>query len=152
MDSSRFDSAKIHIINNIDDPYAILAVEDPVRPDIPLEERLESGKEMIMLMEGSTPLAIVCVSYQNTIPTTETELVASETGTIAVFYTIWSYASGAGKCLLLEAKTWIKNNRPHVTRFITLSPQTDVAKKFHISNGAVILAENSESVNYEYLN
>jgi hypothetical protein len=152
MESSKFDSAKIHVVSDINDPYAILAVEDPVRPDIPLEERLEPGKEMIMLMDDTTPLAIVCVSYQDTVPTTEAELVASETGKIAVFYTIWSYAGGAGKRLLLEAKTWIKNNRLHVVRFVTLSPTTEVAKKFHLSNGAIILAENEDSVNYEYLN
>lgn len=145
------DSANLYVVTDINDPYAILAVEDPVRPDIPLEERLESGKEIIMLMKDNTPLAIVCVSYQDNVPSSEQELLATEFGKIAVFYTIWSYAPGAGKRLLLEAKTWIKNNKPHVTRFITLSPLTDLARKFHLSNGAVILSENDDSVNYEYL-
>ena len=144
--------SNLYIVTDINDPYAILAVEDPVRPNIPLEERLEPGKEIVMLMENNTPLAIVCISYQDVVPTTEQELQATENANIAVFYTIWSYVPGAGKKLLLNAKTWIKNNKPTVKRFVTLSPKTDLARKFHLSNGAIILSENSDSINYEYLN
>jgi len=38
-----------------------------------------------------------------------------------------------------------------VKRFITLSPQTEMARRFHLRNGAVVLQVNTTSVNYEYL-
>jgi hypothetical protein len=33
---------------------------------------------------------------------------------------------------------------------VTLSPKTDMARKFHLKNGAKIFRENEETVNYEY--
>jgi hypothetical protein len=33
---------------------------------------------------------------------------------------------------------------------VTLSPKTEMARKFHTSNGAKTLKENDETVNYEY--
>jgi hypothetical protein len=44
----------------------------------------------------------------------------------------------------------IKNTMPDVKRFVTLSPMTDMARRFHLSNGAGVLQVNSTSVNYEY--
>jgi hypothetical protein len=44
----------------------------------------------------------------------------------------------------------IKERFPTVTRFVTLSPKTEMARRFHHKNGATTLRENSESVNYEY--
>ena len=40
---------------------------------------------------------------------------------------------------------------PNITRFVTLSPKTEMAEKFHLRNGAVVFRENEETINYEYL-
>ena len=37
-------------------------------------------------------------------------------------------------------------------RFVTLSPKTELAKRFHLKNGAIVYRENDETVNYEYQN
>jgi len=37
-------------------------------------------------------------------------------------------------------------------RFVTLSPKTEMARKFHHSNGAITLSENEVTDNYEYRN
>ena len=66
------------------------------------------------------------------------------------FYTIWSYAPGAGRKLIFDAVEHIKQNNKDITRFVTLSPKTDMAKKFHTRNGAIVFRENEETVNYEY--
>jgi hypothetical protein len=44
----------------------------------------------------------------------------------------------------------IKEQFPTVTRFVTLSPKTEMARRFHHKNGAVTLRENEDTVNYEY--
>ena len=81
----------------------------------------------------------------------ETELfqVSSEP-IVAIFYTIWSYAPGAGRTLIFDAVKHIKENKPEIQRYVTLSPKTEVAKRFHLRNGAVVFRENGDTVNYEY--
>jgi len=59
-------------------------------------------------------------------------------------------SKGAGRELILEAVQYIKNNRPEITRFVTLSPKTTMAEQFHLKNGAVVFRENENTVNYEY--
>ena len=70
--------------------------------------------------------------------------------TTVVFYTIWSYAPGAGRTLIFDAVRHIKENKPEIQRYVTLSPKTELAKRFHLRNGAVVFRENDETVNYEY--
>jgi hypothetical protein len=45
----------------------------------------------------------------------------------------------------------IRRQFPTVTRFVTLSPKTEMARRFHIKNGAHVLKENDSTVNYEYI-
>jgi hypothetical protein len=33
---------------------------------------------------------------------------------------------------------------------VTLSPKTEMARRFHLKNGAIIFRENIETINYEY--
>jgi hypothetical protein len=44
----------------------------------------------------------------------------------------------------------VKETKPEIKRFVTLSPKTEMAKNFHHKNGAITYRENQESVNYEY--
>jgi hypothetical protein len=74
----------------------------------------------------------------------------SSSPTTAVFYTIWSYEAGAGRRLLFTAVDEIRAKYPTITRFVTLSPKTEMARKFHLKNGAVVFRENLDSINYEY--
>lgn len=141
----------IHIINDINDTLIDLIKDDPVRPEISADNRVSDNKEILVLIEDETPSAVVCVSYQNTVPKTTDELVGEDNPNIAIFYTIWSYKKEAGKRLLFAAKEYIKDNKKTVSRFVTLSPQTEMARKFHIGNGAFELSYNETSVNYEYI-
>ena len=140
----------IHSIKTIKDPFINLIDDDPVRPNIPKEERILGNKEVLVLIENNRPEAVVCVSYQEFIPSNENELNSSVNPTIAVFYTIWSYNTGSGKKLIFDARRYIKETKPEIKRFVTLSPQTDLARKFHMSNKARELRVNSSSINYEY--
>jgi hypothetical protein len=67
-----------------------------------------------------------------------------------VFYTIWSYSPGAGQALIKAAAEWILSEFKDVKDIVTLSPQTEMARRFHLKNGATIHKENETSVNYQY--
>ena len=142
----------IDAIKTITDQLFALLTDDPVRPTIPHLDRIGEHKDIFVYRDGDDEVkAITCVSYQATVPTKELELFEKcDTPTIAVFYTIWSYAPGAGRKLIFDAVEHIKQNNKDITRFVTLSPKTDMARKFHTRNGAIVFRENEETVNYEY--
>ena len=70
-------------------------------------------------------------------------------GKIAVAYTVWSKKKGGGKLIVKEVFKKIKQSN-HLNRLVTLSPLTDMARNFHIRNGAYELQVNTESQNFEY--
>ena len=142
----------LHLIKDIADSFLNLLSQDPVRPTIPYEKRVGPNRDVFVLREEDQVKAITCVSYQDSIPTTEGELfVESEKPSVAVFYTIWSYAPGAGRKLIFDSVNHIRSQQGNIQRFVTLSPKTEMAKRFHLNNGASIYKENVETVNYEYL-
>ena len=142
----------LHLIKSLTDTFFNLLSEDPVRPHIPHTERLGENKDVCVLRDETDKVqAITCVSYQEYVPDAESGLFeTTNTPCIAVFYTIWSYAPGAGRKLIFDAVQHIKNENKEVTRFVTLSPRTELARRFHTKNGAVVYRENAETVNYEY--
>jgi hypothetical protein len=143
----------LYLITSDQDQYFGRLKEDPVRPAIDHTKRIGNNRDIFVLKndEDNTPTAITCVSYQDSIPTTENELFDDKKEPdVAVFYTIWSYRPGAGRDLILNAVNYIKNNKPNIARFVTLSPQTEMARRFHLKNGAQVFRENAETVNYEY--
>jgi hypothetical protein len=53
-----------------------------------------------------------------------------------VFYTIWSYSRGAGRQLLNQVAEHARDTRDDIWHWVTLSPLTDIAERFHLKNGA----------------
>lgn len=138
------------IITDIQDPMLDFLRDDPVRPDIPREFRVAPNRFVAALVEDQ-PQAMVCVSLQQQVPETVDQLGDSlAQPTVAVFYTIWSYAAGAGARLLFDTVAEIQRLHPQVTRFVTLSPKTTMAHRFHTRNGARMFRENPDTINYEY--
>lgn len=139
----------LKIIKDLHDPLIDLVKDDPVRPAIPTASRIHDHAEILVLMEDGQPAAVVCVAYLDAIPTTETEL--GKTGdNVAAFYTIWSYRTGAGRRMIRAARIHIATTRPEIKTYVTLSPKTEMARRFHLSNGASMLADNETTVNYIY--
>lgn len=126
--------------------------DDPVRPEIPTDFRVSDGRMVAALVdEEKQPTAMVCVSFHDFIPEDVKDLNATAVvPTTAVFYTIWSYKAGKGKELLIQAVREIQKSHPSVTRFVTLSPKTETARRFHLRNGAIVFRENVDTINYEY--
>ena len=121
------------------------------RPEIPADRRVNSNSRIYMLKDGDQTQAITCVKFLETVPAAVEDLVDSvNSATTAVFYTIWSYTAGAGRDLIVEAQRSIETEFPGIQTYVTLSPKTEMARRFHLKNGARELRENSDTINYIY--
>ena len=141
----------ITFIHTIDNPLLEFVKDDPVRPELSKEFRVGTNKFVSCLFDNDIS-AMVCVSLHDFVPADVDDLTqGADAPDTAIFYTIWSYKSGAGIKLLRNTVSKIKEQYPSVKRFITLSPKTEMARRFHIKNGAIVLRENSNTINYEYL-
>ena len=142
----------LHKINDLTDELLRLIKDDPVRPEIPVEQRVNDNSKIYVLQDDNgTPIAVTCVKFLSDIPKNVTELTdLAVNSTTAVFYTIWSYAAGAGRELIVQAQQDIQTNKPEVKTFVTLSPKTEMARRFHHKNGATTFRENEDTVNYLY--
>lgn len=142
----------VRIISSPEDSWCPILGDDPVRPEIPCTDRLGPfGEVLVLVDEQDEPAAVICVKYCQEIPITVEGLLADPGGnTNAIFYSVWSYRPGAGSAMVFSAQEHILQTRPGVSRFVTLSPMTIMARNFHLKNGASVLQENPNSVNYEY--
>ena len=95
----------------------------------------------------------MCTAFRDYVPTSEDDILQSATAgkhSVLTLYTIWSYAAGAGRNLVVELLDYVKGSLSEIERIVTLSPKTEIARKFHTKNGAFELQENDTTVNYEY--
>lgn len=139
-------------ITELTDELMRLLKDDPVRPEIPADFRVNKNSRVYVLKDDQgEPMAVTCVKFLAEIPGSVDDLANTAVNTTtAVFYTIWSYAQGAGRRLIEAAQQDIKVNEPEIKTFVTLSPKTEMARRFHHKNGATTFRENSDSVNYQY--
>lgn len=138
-------------IQSIEDIFVKYIADDPVRPNISYSNRIGQFKDVFLLEELGKIKAMACVSYQDNIPKLENELFMSSEPKVAVFYSIWSYEKGYGQKLILQSLNYIRQNFKEITMVLTLSPKTEMARKFHLNNGAIVFRDNDETVNYQYL-
>lgn len=141
----------LKIITDLTDPLLEFIKDDPVRPELPTEFRVTENRFVAALVDD-TLQSMVCVGLKSDVPGSVDELNGNcDMPTVAVFYTIWSYVSGTAAQLIFDTVASIQEQFPTVTRFVTLSPKTEMARKFHLKNGAVVFRENEDTVNYEYI-
>ncbi len=104
--------------------------------------------------------AVCCVALLDDVPTTEEELMSYKEGKNAIFYTVWSKKTkrkGKGREVLnstmqeiSKQSVAVQERLLPVSRYVTLSPKTEMATKFHLNNGAILLSENELTLNFEY--
>ena len=130
----------------------VLIQDDPVRPLITAQRRCTDHFEMYHTggIEEGTKEAAICIAFCNTVPKTEKQLLDSKPGDIAVFYTVWSYANkpGAGRDIVFKALDLAKERG--MRKYVTMSPKTEMARRFHLRNGARLVSENEETNTFEY--
>jgi len=136
--------------------------KDPVRPELNNEFRTSFGRKIYGVKYMNEIHAVMCFAFTNEIPKNVRELdllsrdafLQSATrdqkvGQIAIAYTVWSTKKGGGKLVVREVFKMIKKSN-HLNRLVTLSPLTEMARKFHLNNGAVEIQVNQETQNFEY--
>jgi hypothetical protein len=136
--------------------------EDLVRPELTNKFRTEYGRKIYGVKYKKEICAIMCFGFTNDIPKTveELDLMTKDAhlqstlrdqnvGKIALTYTIWSKKKGGGKLIVKEVFKKIKRSN-HLNRLVTLSPLTDMARNFHLHNGASELRVNETTQNFEY--
>ncbi len=143
-------------------PY-IDVKEDPVRPELDLQFRQSYGRKIFGLKDDVAEIsAIICFAFTNEVPKTVKEMEklsydaalqsvhrAGVQGSVAVAYTVWAKKKGGGRAIVNEVYKMVKKSN-HLNRLVTLSPLTDMARNFHIKNGAKELQVNETSQNFEY--
>ncbi len=136
--------------------------EDPVRPELDNDFRTGYGRKIYGVKYKGDIHAIMCFAYTNKIPKSVEELEKLSTdaflqsalrdqniGQIAIAYTVWSKKRGGGKLIVKEVFKKIKKSN-HLNRLVTLSPLTEMARKFHERNGAKLVQVNETTQNFEY--
>ena len=118
---------------------------DPVRPHISAESRLLPARDIFHLDHQ----AYICLVYIDRVPADEECLLSANCGPVAVAYTVWSLQKGMGREIIFRTRDMIQESW-RFKRLVTLSPKTDMAMKFHLRNGAELIAENISSNNFEY--
>jgi len=136
--------------------------EDPIRPELDNNFRSSYGRKIFGVKYKGEIHAVMCFAFTNEIPKSVEELDMMskdaflqsirreyQVGKIAIAYTVWSKKRGGGKLIVKEVFKLIKKTH-HLNRLITLSPLTEMARKFHLSNGAVQIQVNETTQNFEY--
>tara|TARA_A100000164_G_C21869743_1_gene754498 strand:+ start:880 stop:1395 length:516 start_codon:yes stop_codon:yes gene_type:complete len=136
--------------------------EDPIRPELDVNFRTSYGRKIFGVKYKKEICAIMCFGFTNEIPKTikDFDLMTKDAhlqsawrnknvGKIAIAYTVWSKKKGGGKLIVKEAFKKIKRSN-HLNRLVTLSPLTEMARNFHLRNGAKELQVNKETQNFEY--
>ena len=137
--------------------------EGPVRPELDNVFRRSYGKKIYGVKYMGEIHAVMCFAYTNEVPKNVIELDKlshdaflqsaqrdQNVGQIAIAYTVWSKKKGGGKLIVNEVFKKIKKSN-HLNRLITLSPLTDMATRFHTSNGAKLIQVNDTTQNFEYI-
>lgn len=135
-------------LQTLEQVYALIQ-DDPVRPHIAADWRMRSGREVYALKDNDEITAVICVAYMDEVPTCEQDMKWPGID-VAVFYTVWSYKKGAGRKIVLDTAQHIKKVHTNIKRFVTLSPLTEMAERFHLRNGATLLAKHKYAQNFEY--
>jgi len=136
--------------------------KDPVRPELDNEFRTSYGRKIFGVKFQDEIHAVMCFAFTNKIPKTvyELDLLSKDAflqsanrdqkvGKIAIAYTVWSNKKGGGKLIVKEVFKMIKKSN-HLNRLVTLSPLTEMARNFHLRNGALEVQVNEETQNFEY--
>lgn len=171
--------------SNFSNSFLRYVFQDPVHSlseEQNIERRCRFDRNIFFWVENNIPSAVLCVAYTKGLTDNISDILdstspVSVSADHAIFYSVFrtdgvSTTQNAGAKLIHESARWIKENLPHITNFVTMSPipnlsanfseppsmddimeflqaQKDPVARFHIRNGARVLrvipnADNSE--------
>lgn len=126
---------------------------DPVRPELGVSFKTYPGREVFGLKDSDgSYVAFCCVARTFDVPVDITTLSAYtlKDGRVWVPYTVWSLRKGSGKAIINEILKLAREKESQVDRVVTLSPRTEMARNFHLRNGASEIKTNIVTANFEY--
>ena len=136
--------------------------KDPIRPELDNDFRTSYGRKIYGVKYKDEIHAVMCFAFTNKIPKSVKELDLfskdaflqslqrdQKVGKIAIAYTVWSKKKGGGKLIVKEVFKMIKKSN-YLNRLVTLSPLTEMARNFHMRNGAIEIQVNEKTQNFEY--
>ena len=126
---------------------------DPVRPELGVSFKTYPGREVFGLRnESGEYVAFCCVARTLQVPWDIMSLsnFTANDGTVYVPYTVWSLKKGSGKAIINALLDKVRDSEEDIRRVVTLSPRTDMARNFHLRNGAKEIAVHVVTANFEY--
>ncbi len=141
---------KLEIVN---DQPELWKDGDPVRPSLGVTFKTYPGRTVFGLKNETGGYdAFCCVAKTYDVPYDITSLssLTSEDGSVCVPYTVWSTKRGGGRAIINALIEYIKQSMEGIRRVVTLSPNTDMARNFHLRNGATEIKTHVVTANFEY--
>ena len=94
----------------------------------------------------------MCYAHTSEVPKNVEELdkLTTPDGEVVVPYTVWSREKGAGRRIIDKVLELVITTSK-ARRVVTLSPLTEMARKFHLRNNAIEVQVNKTTVNFEYI-
>ena len=141
-----------YTLEDVTEEWQLWHDKDPVRPELDKGFKTSVGRGVFGL-KGTDGLfkAFLCYAHTTDVPRSVEELtvMTSPSGRTLIPYTVWSSERGAGRTIINQVLRFVKKSGI-ADRVVTLSPQTDMARKFHLRNEAKELRVNEKTVNFEY--
>tara|TARA_B100000212_G_scaffold329174_1_gene294116 strand:+ start:23 stop:553 length:531 start_codon:yes stop_codon:yes gene_type:complete len=141
------------VLENVTQHLDLWKHGDPVRPELGVKFKTAPGRVVygLKLTAENKYVAFCCVSRTTHVPKDVMELsgFTSNSGEILVPYTVWSLEKGAGRTIIKMLLDMVSKNNL-ADRVVTLSPRTEMARRFHLRNGATEISTNVASANFEY--
>ncbi len=140
-------------LENVTDRPWLWESFDPVRPELDAKFKTTLGRGVFGLLgKDSEWKAFLCYARTFLIPRDVKELQehTREDGNIIIPYTVWSHEKGAGRAIINKVLSYARDVNVNIDRVVTLSPKTEMARKFHLRNNATQFRMNLKTVNFEY--
>jgi len=141
-----------HTLEDVTPHPELWSDSDPVRPELGPDFKTAPGRGVYGLRgDDGAWKAFLCYARTTCVPSSVADLEehTNPTGNIMIPYTVWSLEKGAGKEIINQVISMAKK-LGDVARVVTLSPLTNMARRFHLKNNAVELRMNETTVNFEY--
>ena len=140
-------------LENVTEKSELWKDGDPVRPSLGVSYKTYPGRSVFGLKnpEGTYD-AFCCVARTLDVPTDIMSLSAltAVDGRVCVPYTVWSLRKGSGKAIIKALLEYVKSSEKNIERVVTLSPRTEMARAFHLRNGATEIGTYVVTANFEY--
>jgi hypothetical protein len=142
-----------YTLENVTQTPELWSLTDPVRPELDAEFKTAPGRGVFGLLgDDGEWKAFLCYARTSDVPASVEELseLTTTAGDIVIPYTVWSNERGAGRAIIAMVLQFAKDIDTTIKRVVTLSPLTEMARKFHIRNNATVFKVNETTVNFEY--